>query len=105
MNNDNNARFIALWQKRFGDRPTSTWSETAYTQVHLFARALQRAGGMDRSKLVEAVLSVRFDSPEGPVTVDAENNHCAPHSSSNLTQTPPCLTNAPLDRAYSPPQP
>ncbi|KRC19146.1 transporter substrate-binding domain-containing protein [Acidovorax sp. Root217] len=77
VQNESNQRFVALWRKRFGDRPTSTWSEMAYTQVHLFARALQRAGSMDRRRLVEAARAVSFDSPEGRVTVDAENNHCA----------------------------
>ncbi|MES2610385.1 MAG: transporter substrate-binding domain-containing protein [Pseudomonadota bacterium] len=77
VQNESNQRFVALWRKRFGERPTSTWSEMAYTQVHLFARALQRAGSMDRRKLVEAARAVSFDSPEGRVTVDAENNHCA----------------------------
>lgn len=77
VQNESNQRFVALWRERFGDRPTSTWSEMAYTQVHLFARALQRAGSMDRRKLVEAARAVSFDSPEGRVTVDADNNHCA----------------------------
>ena len=77
VQNESNRRFVELWRQRFGNRPTSTWSEMAYTQVHLFARALQRAGSMDRRKLVEAVRAVSFDSPEGRVTVDAENNHCA----------------------------
>ena len=77
VQNESNQRFVALWRERFGDRLTSTWSEMAYTQVHLFARALQRAGSMDRRKLVEAARAVSFDSPEGRVTVDAENNHCS----------------------------
>jgi ABC-type branched-subunit amino acid transport system substrate-binding protein len=76
VQNESNRHFVDLWRQRFGDRPTSTWSEMAYTQVHLFARALQRAGSMDRRKLVEAARAVSFDSPEGHVTVDPENNHC-----------------------------
>jgi ABC-type branched-subunit amino acid transport system substrate-binding protein len=76
LRNESNERFIALWRKRFGDRPTSTWSEAAYTQVHLFARALERSGHLDARKLVQAVHSVGFESPEGPVKVDADNNHC-----------------------------
>lgn len=75
--NDSNRRFIELWRQRFGDKPTSTWSEMAYSQVHLFARALERAGSLDRRKLVEAVHKVKFESPEGPIAIDAENNHCA----------------------------
>ncbi|SDB40201.1 transporter substrate-binding domain-containing protein [Pseudomonas sp. NFACC13-1] len=77
LRNDSNQRFIELWRTRFGDRPTSTWSEMAYSQVHLFARALERAGSLDRRKLVDAVHKVKFASPEGPIAIDAENNHCA----------------------------
>ena len=76
LQNEGNRRFIELWRQRFKDRPTSTWSEMAYTQVHLFARALQRCGSLDRRKLVEAVHAVDFDSPEGRVRVDEDNNHC-----------------------------
>jgi branched-chain amino acid transport system substrate-binding protein len=76
LSNPQNARFLELWRRRFGDRPTSTWSEMAYTQVHLFARALQRTGSLDTRRLVEAVRSIHFDSPEGPVSVDPDNNHC-----------------------------
>jgi ABC-type branched-subunit amino acid transport system substrate-binding protein len=74
--NESNERFVSLWRERFGERPTSTWSEMAYTQVHLFARALQRADSLDGRRLVEALRVVSFDSPEGSVRVDAENNHC-----------------------------
>ncbi|MES2946129.1 MAG: transporter substrate-binding domain-containing protein [Pseudomonadota bacterium] len=77
LKNESNQRFRQLWAQRFGDRPTSTWSEMAYSQVHLFARALQRTGSLDRRKLVEAVRGVQFDSPEGVISVDAENNHCS----------------------------
>lgn len=77
LQNASNQHFIKLWRQRFGDKPTSTWSEMAYTQVHLFARALQRTGSLDRRKLVEAVSAIKFDSPEGPITVDADNNHCS----------------------------
>lgn len=76
LTNDSNRRFVELWRQRFGERPTSTWSEMAYSQVHLFARALQKAGSLDRRRLVDAVATVRLDSPEGPIVVDAENHHC-----------------------------
>jgi len=77
LKNESNRRFVARWRQRFGDRPTSTWSEMAYTQVHLFARALQSAGSLDRAKLVNAARAVKFESPEGPISIDAENNHCS----------------------------
>lgn len=76
LDNERNRHFMELWRNRFGDRPTSTWSEVAYTQVHLFARALEKGGSLDRRKLVEALHHVKFDSPEGPIEVDPDNNHC-----------------------------
>ncbi|SDZ70755.1 amino acid/amide ABC transporter substrate-binding protein, HAAT family [Variovorax sp. YR266] len=76
LQNESNARFVERWRARFGDRPTSTWSEMAYSQMHLFARTLERTGSLDTRKLVKASHGVRFDSPEGPLSVDADNNHC-----------------------------
>ncbi len=77
VSNPSNTRFRELWQRRFGDRPTSLWSESAYAQVHLFARALERSGSLDRRRLVEALAKVKFDAPEGEIAIDPENNHCA----------------------------
>ena len=77
LDNPANEHFRALWARRFGDRPTSTWSEMAYSQVHLFARALERSGSLDTLKLVKALRTVRFESPEGPIAIDPENNHFA----------------------------
>ena len=77
LDNESNERFVSLWHARFGDRPTSTWSEMAYSQVHLFARALQRTGSLDTARLVQSAHAVTFDSPEGLLSIDADNNHCA----------------------------
>ncbi|WP_026434016.1 transporter substrate-binding domain-containing protein [Paracidovorax oryzae] len=77
LDNESNRRFVGLWNQRFGDRPTSTWSEMAYNQVHLFARALQRSGTLDTKRLVQNAHAVTFDSPEGLLSIDADNNHCA----------------------------
>lgn len=76
LDNESNRRFVALWHQRFGNRPTSTWSEMAYSQVHLFARALERAGSLDTTRLVQSAHSISFDSPEGRLSIDSENNHC-----------------------------
>ena len=50
-----NAHFLARWRQRFGERPASVYAEASYSQVHLYARALQRAGSQDTRKLVQAV--------------------------------------------------
>jgi branched-chain amino acid transport system substrate-binding protein len=76
LDNDSNRRFLDLWRARFGEQPASMWSEMAYNQVHLFARALEKVGSLDTRKLVRAVHQVTLDSPEGILTIDPENNHC-----------------------------
>jgi branched-chain amino acid transport system substrate-binding protein len=75
LENTGNHRFLESWRARFGDQPASMWSEMAYNQVHLFARALEHARSLDTAKLVEAVRDVEFDSPEGVLKIDRENNH------------------------------
>ncbi|BCG01668.1 amino acid ABC substrate-binding protein (plasmid) [Paraburkholderia sp. PGU19] len=75
LGNERNSHFLKSWQARFGEQPASMWSEMAYNQVHLFALALARTGSLDTAKLVEAVREVEFDSPEGPLRIDPENNH------------------------------
>ncbi|OZI38034.1 amino acid ABC transporter substrate-binding protein [Bordetella genomosp. 10] len=76
LQNPRNDYFLQRWHARFGDRPASVYAEASYNQVHLFARALQRVGSLDTRKLVQAAHGVTLDSPEGPLSILAENNHC-----------------------------
>ncbi|TAM54262.1 MAG: amino acid ABC transporter substrate-binding protein [Paraburkholderia sp.] len=75
LDNESNRHYLEAWRTRFGDEPASMWSEMAYNQVHLFARALARAQTLDTARLVEAVHEVEFDSPEGLLRIDPGNNH------------------------------
>ncbi|APA88636.1 transporter substrate-binding domain-containing protein [Paraburkholderia sprentiae WSM5005] len=75
LGNESNRRFLKSWLARFGPQPASMWSEMAYNQVHLFALALARTGSLDTARLVEAARDVEFDSPEGLLRIDPENNH------------------------------
>ena len=69
-------RFAAAFRTRFGDgHPPSMWSQTAYAQAHLFARALAEAGTLDARRLGEAALRTGFTAPEGDLAFDAENRH------------------------------
>ena len=71
-----NRRFVAAFRTRFGAAATvGVWGEGAYSQVHLFARALERAGTLDTQLLVAAALQVRFDAPSGELRLDADNQH------------------------------
>ncbi|KAB1073444.1 transporter substrate-binding domain-containing protein [Methylobacterium planeticum] len=73
---DDNGRFVAAFRKRFGpDRVTSMWSETAYAQVHLFARALAQAGTLDAERLGGAAMRQVLAAPEGELSFDAETRH------------------------------
>lgn len=71
-----NRDFVAAFRRRFGaDAPVGMWGEGAYSQVHLFAQALERAGTLDTQKLVGAAMQVRFDAPSGELRLDADNQH------------------------------
>ncbi|OWU74946.1 transporter substrate-binding domain-containing protein [Marinibacterium profundimaris] len=71
-----NRRFVAAFKARFGaEATTSIWSESAYLQVQLFARALDRLGVMDPRRLSQAPLGDEFEAPEGLVRVDPETRH------------------------------
>ena len=71
-----NQKFVDAFRRRFGlASPVSLWAEGAYSQVHLFARALQRAGSLDTQKLVQAALEVDFEAPSGYLKLDPDNQH------------------------------
>jgi branched-chain amino acid transport system substrate-binding protein len=76
VENDENLRFVYALKKRFGDEAMATmWSQTAYSQIHLFARALEQTGTLDTQKLGQAALGVDYPSPEGRMCFDPENRH------------------------------
>jgi branched-chain amino acid transport system substrate-binding protein len=76
LDNAVNHRFVADFRARFGaDAPVTVWAEGAYSQVMLFARALEIAGSLDTHRLVQAALEARIDTPSGPLMLDPENQH------------------------------
>jgi branched-chain amino acid transport system substrate-binding protein len=42
----------------------------------LLARAIRRAGSVEVGAVRRAAANHRYDSPQGPVWVDPDNNHC-----------------------------
>ena len=73
---DTNQQFVHAYKKRFGEHmTTSVWSQTAYAQMHMFARALERAGSLEIYKLSKAILLEEFESPEGKISFDGETRH------------------------------
>ncbi|TYC52862.1 transporter substrate-binding protein [Rhodobacterales bacterium] len=69
-------RFVSAFQQAYGPQATtSIWSQTAYLQVHLFARALARTGSTDAGKISDAVLTETFAAPGDAVSFDAQTRH------------------------------
>ena len=72
-----NRAFVARWKARYGaDRNLSADALSTYVGVMLLARAIRRAGSADVGAVRRAAANHRYDSPQGPVWVDPDNNHC-----------------------------
>jgi urea transport system substrate-binding protein len=72
-----NRAFVARWKARHGtDSSLSVDSLSTYVCVMLLARAIRRAGSADVAAVRRAASNHRYDSPQGPVWVDPDNNHC-----------------------------
>jgi len=72
-----NVGFVARWKARHGaDSNPSVDGLSTYVCVMLLARAIRRAGSADVAAVRRAAANHRYESPQGPVWVDPENNHC-----------------------------
>lgn len=68
-------RFSHAFLERYGeDRVTDDPAVKGYTLVHLWARAVERAGSTEPSQVRRAMVGLSLDSPAGPVTVQP-NHH------------------------------
>lgn len=72
-----NRRFVENFQEEYGeDRPIDDPMEAAYTQVHLWKIAVEKAGTTDPDAIRKVLESdIEFDAPGGRVRVDARNHH------------------------------
>jgi branched-chain amino acid transport system substrate-binding protein len=72
-----NRAFVARWKACHGaDSSQSVDGLSTYVCVMLLARAIRRAGSADVGAVRRAAANHRYDSPQGPVWVDPDNNHC-----------------------------
>lgn len=72
-----NRAFVARWKARHGtDSHVSVDGQSTYVCVMLLARAIRRAGSADVAAVRRAAANHRYDSPQGPIWVDPDNNHC-----------------------------
>lgn len=81
INSVANRRFLKAYADKFGSTmDVTSCCEAAYSQVHLFAAALEETGDMDTDCLREALLGRAFDAPQGQIKIDPDNNHTYLHS-------------------------
>jgi len=72
-----NRAFVARWKARHGaDSNPCVDGLSTYVCVMLLARAIRRAGSAEVGAVRRAAANHRYDSPQGPVWVDPDNNHC-----------------------------
>src|SRR6516165_1207171 len=72
-----NRAFVARWKSRHGtDSHVSVDGQSTYVCVMLLARAIRRAGSANVASVRRAATNHRYDSPQGPIWVDPDNNHC-----------------------------
>ncbi|WP_245286831.1 transporter substrate-binding domain-containing protein [Bradyrhizobium sp. Tv2a-2] len=72
-----NQAFVARWKARHGDDShVSVDSQSTYVCIMLLARAIRRAGSVDVAAVRRAAANDCYNSPQGPVWVDPDNNHC-----------------------------
>lgn len=71
-----NRRFLKSYERKFGSIiDVTSCCEATFSQMHLFAAALEETGDMDTDSLREALLGAAFDAPQGPIKIDLDNNH------------------------------
>ena len=76
-----NDDFVRRFKNIFGaNRRVGGYMESAYTGVHLWAKAVQKAGCFTPSEIMKSLKGVSYYAPGGMVYFDEENNHVWRHS-------------------------
>lgn len=71
-----NRRFVRKFKGRYGaERVTDDPIEAAYSQVHMFAKAVESARSTDVDAIRRAVRGLVFPTPGGLIRVDPRNQH------------------------------
>jgi urea transport system substrate-binding protein len=71
-----NDKFVAAYKAKYGaDRVTDDPIEAGYFGVYLWKLAVEKAKSTDVAAVKAAAKGIKFDAPEGTVTVDGDNQH------------------------------
>jgi branched-chain amino acid transport system substrate-binding protein len=69
---DKNRAFVADYRKAFGRNP-DLFTVGGYDGMHVIYEALKKTGGRtDAQQLIDAVKGMAWESPRGPISIDAE---------------------------------
>lgn len=73
-----NEEFVSSFKETYGeDRVIGDPIEAGYFMVHLWAKAVEKAGTTDVDAVKEAADGITYDAPGGTVEIDGENQHVA----------------------------
>lgn len=76
-----NDEFVRRYKKTFGQHSwVSSDTEAAYCGVHLWAKAVQKAGTFDSDKVIAALGGTSYYGPGGIAYVDESNRHVWRHA-------------------------
>ncbi len=82
LDNPANNQFVDAYKAKYGeDELTSGMQHNTYSSVYMLAAAMEKAGeGFTTDDLLEAFKEIEYDSPEGIIKIDEENNYTWLHS-------------------------
>jgi branched-chain amino acid transport system substrate-binding protein len=78
LDNPTNKEFVDRWHKTYGEdyEYITDSAATVWNGWHLWAEAVEKAGGTDKDKVTEALESeITFDGPSGLVKLDGGSHH------------------------------
>lgn len=80
LQNPVNKKFVSAFKAKYGaNRVTGDTLACAYTSVHLWAMAAERAQSFDVQKVIDASAGLEIDAPEGKVRFHENNHHLWKH--------------------------
>lgn len=74
-----NKDYLERYYKKFGeDAPSPNFvSNSPYEAIHLWAKAVEKAGSVETEKVNETITTVSFTGPKGEVSYDLETHHAS----------------------------
>ncbi len=79
--NARNQKFVAAFKAKYGpDRVVGDTMAAAYTAVHMWKLAAEKAGSVEPQKVIAASAGLSWDAPEGGVRFHPTNHHLLKHA-------------------------